>query len=46
VGKPGRGKAVLGSVSLEAESTGVVEKRRESSLVFFGTAGKVIWSAP
>ncbi len=46
VGKPGRGKAVLGSVSLEAESTGVVEKRRESSLVFFGTAGKVLWSAP
>ncbi len=39
-------RGVLGNVSLKTKKTGVVEKRPESSLVIFGTAGKVIWSAP
>ena len=46
VSRKGRGKAVLGSVSLETTRTGVVEKRPESSLVLIDKAGNVIWSAP
>ena len=44
--KSGITRAVLGSISLETEGTGVIEKRPESSLVLFDKAGKVLWSAP
>jgi len=39
-------RSVLGTTSLEAKKTGVVEVRPESSLVLFNKAGKVIWKAP
>jgi len=44
--RTGTARAVLGSISLANEETGMIEKRPESSLVLFGKDGKAIWSAP
>lgn len=42
----GVARTVLGRTVLETIATGVKQERPESSLVFFGPDGKVVWKAP
>jgi len=44
--KNGKPRAVLGATSLETTPTAEVTMRPESSLVLFGTDGKLMWKAP
>jgi len=42
----GKGRAVLGSASLETARTGAKEITAPSSLTLFDSKGKVLWRAP